>query len=178
MTGDLKTMAEQTLSEARRQLEQTGTLEPYFLLRSPAGGRIARVPVPPDAMNNGDMKDRLFALVRAVVERTQTSAVIFVSDGWAGRSTAKAAAIGKDNFLREVGRGRGFEEAIKQGLVERSEAILLSVQTPEEILMVQQLYDRLGERIVFTERIDMATPQCDFTGRMKMYGDLREENLG
>ena len=104
---------------------------------------------------------------------------MFVCEGWRGKQTPKGAALPPEEFLRRT-RERGFESALRDGLIERTEVITVTAQTPAGTFIVHQEFMRDDTRhaIVYGERNEAELPVEGFTGRLKMYGDLREENLG
>jgi hypothetical protein len=52
-------------------------------------------------------------------------------------------------------------------------------QTPEIAFTVSRPYERVGRRIRWTGEplYSAVMPQAEFSGRLKMFGDLRPENL-
>ena len=96
-----------------------------------------------------------------------------------GKQTPKGAALPPAEFLRRT-RERGFESALRDGLIERTEVVSVTAQTPKGTLIVHQEFMRDEKRhaIIYGERTEQELGVDDFTGRQKMYGDLREENLG
>ena len=85
-----------------------------------------------------------------------------------------AAALGKDELLK-LTRKHSTEELAWRGLVERTEAITITLQTPETVTVLHQPYER-HERlkiVSFGKPVEMEMPQSQFIGRQKMFGDLR-----
>ena len=141
---DLQTMAEVALSEARRELEGTGRVRPYFLLRNPRTQEMERLPLPGEAMDDGERKQILFGLMRTAVRLNRITATILVTDGWVTKIKAD------------------------EGLREHSEAIIVSVETPRKAFGIVQFYERDRERrrIRFGERITTAKPP---QGRVQIF---------
>lgn len=181
MDEDLRRLAGVALKKAKEDLVRTGTVDPTIMMREPDGTlQVIRMGETGAVMNSGKGKDLLFGALREIVKEKGITAVIFATDGWMGKQTAKGRAIGEEEFFRKT-RERAFETAVREGLVERCEVITLTVQTPMGTLMVQQEYERGigGKRsITFGEQREQEVGVDEFTGRQKMYGDLREENLG
>lgn len=96
-----------------------------------------------------------------------------------GKQTPKGAALPPGEFLRRT-RERAFATALKDGLIERFEVVTVTVQTPARTCIVHQEFirDDDARTVVFGERTECEVPVDEFTGRQKMYGDLRKENLG
>jgi hypothetical protein len=177
-TAGLRDLAVHALLIAKKELTRTFQVTPFFVFREPTG-ILTRFIVPdPAIMNDGKGKDALFGKVRKIIREDQIEAVMFVSDCWFGKATEKALSMPQEEFLAAT-RERGFETALAQGLITRSEAITVSVQNPVRAMLVNQLYDRDVARRLITYRevsvMEMAVDE--FSGRQKMYGDLREENL-
>jgi hypothetical protein len=178
-TAGLRDLAVHALLIGKRDLVETRRVSPFFVFRS-AEGPPMRFDIPnPQIMNDGRAKDVLFGAIREVVQEQNIQAVVFVTDGWFGKSTEKALSIPREEFEAAT-RHRGFQPAVDQGLVTRSEALIVTVQTPLRTMMLNQLYERdeHAGTITFREVTVMETGVDDFTGRQKMYGDLRPENLG
>jgi hypothetical protein len=178
VTEDLKQLAEIALETAREELTRKGSIVPTFLVREP-DGHLGVIRIEADVMNSGDAKDTLFGAMRMMVKARGLTAVIFVSECWLGDQTAKGAALPYAEFLTRT-RERAFATAVKDGLVERVEAITLTVQTPAGALIVHQRFTRdYGkQQVTFGVRDDLEYSVDEFAGRQKMYGDLRPENLG
>lgn len=179
-TAGLRELALPAMVEAKRVLTATGQVPPLLLFRE-ADGRLSRYEVPESCaaiMDDGHAKDLFFGALRDIVRELKLQAVVIATDGWLGRSTVKAQALPHEEFLKATCE-RGFAAAVAEGLVERSAAIIVSVQTPERAMMVNQLYKRNDEQqeIQYLEVSLMEMPIDHLRGRQKMYGDLRPENL-
>jgi|AmaraimetP72IA01_FD_contig_41_6676878_length_2635_multi_13_in_0_out_0_3 hypothetical protein len=176
LSDDIKTLAEMALSNARRQLEATGTLDVRVAVQYP-GGRLAWLPIPAhlkNIMNDGDQKALFFGIIREFAERTQATAVVFVTDAWFGEPTEKQLQMGRENReeLKRLGESLSFDEFVEQGLATRRSAVLVSVQTAECAHLVSQFYDRIDNqrRIIWGQRQERVIAQADFMGRQKMFG--------
>ena len=181
MKEDLKKLAQSALDVARDDLTGKGSVTPMFLIRTPEGtlevirfdGKAAG-----NLMNSGAAKDLLFGMMRQMVAARGITAVIFATEAWIGKATEKGMKLGEAELRRRT-RERAFESAVRDGLVERREAIVVNVQTPDGVLLVHQFFvrDYKTETVTYAERLDAEVPAGDFFGRQKMYGDQREENL-
>lgn len=182
MNEDLKQLAGIALKKAQEDLVRTGGVTPTIMMRE-LDGTVKVLRLEGNAgkiMNNGEAKDELFAAIRAIVREAHITAVVFATDSWLGKQTEKGRALGDVEFLRRT-RERAFATAVRDGLVERCEVITITVQTPTGTLMVQQEYERGvgGARsVMLGARREVELGPDELTGRQKMYGDLREENLG
>lgn len=176
----LRQLADVGLEIARRELSKTGTIHPFFVVYDRAG-KDHQINVPEhlgNIMNSGHGKDIVFGALRLVVESLQATAVVIVTDGWYGKGLVPRDAEHRQELLDKIGR-MSLEEAEKQGLCKRCEAILVTVQTPERVMTVSQLYDRNQKRrkITYWEIAVMEVGVDQFAGRQKMFGDLRKENI-
>jgi hypothetical protein len=179
-TAFLRDLAETGLAIARRDLERTGSVMPFFVLRD-QNGNSHQLNVPEkfkELMNHGPSKDKLFGFVRNIAQTMPAAAVVIVTDGWFGKPTAKARAMNQEKLF-EATKGQSLDNAVAAGLAERLEALLITVQTPERVLTLAQVYDRDERRrkITYLEMNIMESPIDNFAGRQKMFGDLRAENL-
>lgn len=129
-------------------------------------------------MNHGEAKDAIFGMIRSLARARGATATIFAVEAWFGKQTDKGRALPPKEF-RQRTRERAFETAVRDGLVERSEAIVVTVQTPTHVMMVHQEFERdeKRRRIHYGERHESIGPTESFVGRQKMFGDMREENL-
>lgn len=175
--SELRQMVEQALAEGRRQLSNRGNIDAVFLVRMPDGA-VERAVIPGplnELLNSGDAKRRLFAGIRAWVKVQGVTAVAFSADTWVGLPTEKQKRMAKEDpeALRRLFESvRSLDDAIEQGLSERAEALIITVQTASDVVIVNQSYTRYSQahRIDFGERSIMHIPQSQFRGRQKMYG--------
>ena len=185
LPADLHFLAESGLSEARRELEQTGSCAPLILVRERYGeihklkleGPLAQL------MNSGEAKDHLFGWLRQYVEQNGATAVLFITDSWMGDPTEKQrktlAEPGGKEKLESAMRGKSITELAAEGWVERVECVVATLQTEESVWIIQQRYDRHQRRkhIDWGERTTMHNPQAYFQGRQKMFGDPARSQL-
>lgn len=182
-SANLKKLAEMALSKARRELEAAGTLDFKIALRYP-DGRIEWQELPPELrpiMDDADLKSYYFSGIRALVEQEHAAAVIMVSCAWLGELTEKHDQLARENpdeLKRLLSEFRSLADFEAAGLATRAEAIAVTAQTPDEALMVTQIYDRVTPdrvvrdvtgRILWGKRTDTVLPQSEFYGMQKMY---------
>jgi hypothetical protein len=178
-TEELRSLAETGLTIIKKDLERTGSANPFFVLRH-EDARLEQLNVPEalaDLFNNGSAKSRIYGWVRDYVRMHAINAVIMGADAWLSRSTPKAEDLSQEEFDRIV-REEGAEECEKRGLVVRQEVVMVNVQTPARVLSLSQVYERLGRRsIIFREICQIESPIDKFTGRQKMFGRLNPEDI-
>lgn len=180
MTDELRSLADLALKIIKADIEREGGGTPVIVFRT-AAGELRQLNFPKQfapLMNSGTAKDAIFAWVRDEVRKSGHTAVIFATECWCGKQTEAGKAIPTEEFM-EYGRERGFVTGVAKGYIERAEAVVVTVQTPESVLTVTQFFKRDEKRrkITFGERQEYESPINQFAGRQKMYGDLREENL-
>lgn len=171
---NIRTLAEMALSNARRQLEATHEVKVLVAVEH-ADGQVKWLPLPSGIeriMNNGNLKAHFFSAVRAAAAELHATAVILVTDTWLGMPTEKQKELAKRDpaQLKKVTLETTFDEMEALGLVRRTAAIVVSVQTADDAHYLQQAYERVGGRIVWGERQEQAFAQSDVHGRAKMFG--------
>jgi hypothetical protein len=171
-TENLKTLAEMALSNARRQLEATRRLNPKVAFE--VNGRVKWMPdFPGEILDDGPMKELFFGGLRQVAQQLRATAVILVTDAWSGAPTEKRERLERDNpeeLQRLASELHSLSDWEAAGLARRVEAISVLVQTADEIHLLEQQYERVGDRIVWNDRRTMTGKQSDYQGRTKMYG--------
>jgi hypothetical protein len=140
-----------------------------------------RFPFPDElgfVMNNGKLKDLLFQGLRDIVQQSAADGIVIASDTWYAETTPEGFKHYDTPEWKEL-HNSGFEKLVQRGWVKRCEAFVVTAQNATDALIVQQKYQRLTSgRIQHLDcRRDWFT-QSEFDGRMKMFGDLRRENLG
>ena len=179
MNTNLRTAAEQALSEMRRQLEAEGCVR-FYLAACYPDGRIQKLPLPESinpGLNDGAFKSRFFGVMRLYMERTGATAVVFGHDSWVGLPTEKQERMAREDpqELCRIASGSSFDELEARGFVTRSEALTVTVQDRERALVLTQPYDRAPRKgrpdhILWGDRNERITAQSDFSGRAKMFG--------
>lgn len=180
MTDELRSLAALALRIVKADIERDGGGTPVFVVRD-AHGKIEQLAFPKELaglMNSGPAKDLIFDTIRKTVRQRGHTAVVIATECWTGKQTEAGKALPTEEFLKYA-RESGFVTAVEKGYIERSEAITVSVQTAETVLIVTQFFERdqPHRRIVFGEQSEMEFPITEFCGRQKMFGDLKEENL-
>jgi|SRR6185436_12674930 len=174
---ELEAEANRLITGAKYALELQNEFNPAFLLHHPGQGW-ERLSVPKGSeylMNIGAAKREIYGFVRRMVQEHGCDGVIFGSDTWQAKLTPEGLKQGKE-FYRHV--DSGYAKVVEMGWAVREEAITVTAQNLNDALIITQPYRRLssGIQLLAGERHWIA--QSAFSGRQKMFGDLREENLG
>jgi hypothetical protein len=180
MTRDeLEFQANRIIAAAKASLELQNELAPIFLLHTVARGWTS-YPMPPgteNLLNTGKAKDILFEFFRLGVKDMRCDAVLFATDAWQGEVTEEGLKH-YETPAWEENHDFGFVKLQKLGWMKVREAITITVQTESDVLIVMQAYQRLNDCIQLLNCERQWLDQSAFGGRQKMFGDLREENLG
>jgi len=140
-----------------------------------------RLPFPPELqslMNNGKAKDLIFEAVRITAQKSGADGVIIASDAWRAETTPEGWKHYDTPEWKEL-HDFGFVKLVQRGWVKRSEVFTITAQTATDALIIHQAYQRLGSGVI--QLLDCKREWFDqsrFSGRQKMFGDLRHENLG
>lgn len=178
--NDLRTMSHRLLKEAKRELEQRGAITPAFIVHE-KDGTFRKFEMPgkfAELMNSGPAKGAIFGHLRQYIQEHEADGCIFVTDTWMTIANLKAHNLSREEFER-IYRERGAEELVKRGVAERIEALCITIQSADFVWTLTQPYGR-DERlklITFGSLDEKKSPQTQFSGRQKMFGDLRPENL-
>jgi hypothetical protein len=143
--------------------------------------RWQRCPFPDElgsVMNNGKLKDLLFQGLRDIVQQMPADGIVIASDTWHAETTPEGFKHHDTPEWRKLHES-GFDKLVQRGWVKRWEAFVVTAQSATDALIVRQKYQRLpsGRVQLLDCRRDWFS-QSEFGGRMKMFGDLRWENLG
>ncbi len=176
---ELEHAANELIAAAKATAEQQGCFAVTILIH--AEERWQRLPFPQELvplMNNGQAKDAIFGALRQTIQQTGADAVIVGSDSWHAQTTPE----GKKHFNTPEWDELidfGYCKLVERGWVIRREVFLISAQNVNEVLILQQPYERIDSgRIQLLDSTRNWVAQSDFTGRQKMFGDLKWENLG
>jgi hypothetical protein len=130
-------------------LEKQGNFDPSIHVLLP-NGEFVTVPFNPDWMNSGRHKEALFGTVRALAHRTKATAVIMATDGFAVEYSEQE----KRRIQEDPDYGERYEQAARSmesiddlvaaGFGRKVETILVTVQTPTHMMLIQQIYTRRG----------------------------------
>jgi len=179
-TEELLYLSDMALASVKEDLESQ-SIKPLFVLRYPDDhldvirlhGRYVGL------YQHREARHRIFQAIRIMVELFGITAVVTVGDAWVGRSTEKARKLTRQEFERISSIGTGFEVAIEQGLVERAEAVVITVQTPKRMMTMMQMYQRgqgRGGCPVILQEVHIS--EMDMTlyhGALKMFGNQEEQ---
>lgn len=181
MTRDeLEAKANEVLIQAKFTVELEGEIPPMFWLHYPAGWKLHRLPPGTEhLMGSGPAKRELFGWLRQTVRAARCDGAVFLTDTWAAEPTEEGMKHTHDEWNRLT--DQGFETLVKLGWFRRREALGVTAQSETHALIVAQPYQRRGSGVIeFLEQGKSREwfAQENFGGRGKMFGDLREENLG
>lgn len=174
----LRALAAPLMQRAQNDLARTGNVEPMVLFGQDEKIVVTNLPgAARQMLNSGDGKDYLFDSLRGMVARSGATAFGFVSDAWFSTPTEKGHRLGDGQWKKLLAK-HGADGLVERGYLERSEAIIVNVQTPERMLILTQPYTR-GENksITYGVRDEHEGPLDQFEGRQKMFGDTSEEKL-
>ena len=178
---DLRKAADKLLAVACTALKQTGS-GPLLVAFGYESGQIELLLLPEIAsvaMNSGRAKDLVFGAIRRLAQQRSATLVAISTEAWMAKQTEAARDIPPEEYRRLAGLGDGFETLISMGLVERVEAVVVTVQDADEILVLTQPFSRRidGTPFGFTEPDEMRGPQSQYEGRTKMFGEINEETI-
>jgi len=195
MTVDeLKRVAGLAMASMKAQIDERHQLEPLCMLHWPLNpaktdfgkllnraitpGEWSRFPFPGPLLDSGDAKRVLFGIIRDIVQDSGADGVLFGTDMWGAQATDAGVKAGADAWNRHV--DTGFAKLVKMGWAIQVQLLNVTVQSKTDVLMMQHAYQRKGSGLVqwIGEAHSQVIPQDEFGGRQKMFGDLREENLG
>jgi hypothetical protein len=177
-TENLLYLSDMALASVKQDLESQSSIKPLFVLEFPDGHldviRLAGRYV--ELYQYREARQKIFQAIRIMVELFGITAVVTVGDAWVGRSTAKGRQLSRQEFERISSIGNGFQVALEQGLLERVEAIVITVQTPKRMMTLMQMYQRSQDgplilQEVHISEMDMAL----YHGALKMFGNQEEE---
>jgi hypothetical protein len=161
-------------------LDQKGNFDPSIHVLLPNGDFVT-VPFNFDWMNSDRHKEALFGTVRALARQTKATAVIMATDGFAVEySEEEKRRIHEDpeygeRYERAARSMEKIDDLVAAGFGHKVEAILVTVQTPTHMMLIQQFYTRRGadhRHITFGERhcID-STMGGHLAGRMAIWDE-------
>jgi hypothetical protein len=130
-------------------LDKKGNFDPSIHVLLPNGDFVT-VPFDPNWMNSDRHKEALFGTVRALARQTKATAVIMATDGFALEYSEEE----KHRIHEDPEYGERYEHAarsmekiddlVNAGFGHKVEAILVTVQTPTCMVLIQQFYTRRG----------------------------------
>jgi len=141
MTEEVKTdligLAEIALKMCKTDMKDHASPRVIVVCRRQDGSTL-QLPTPPNLdMNNGVMKDVLFALLRVATDRIGYNAVLVATEMWFGKPTQKFLDLPEEEASKLSAQYNiyGLEE---RGLVTKHECIGVTVQTAADVLVVRQ----------------------------------------
>jgi hypothetical protein len=182
---ELKGLAAQMANMAKTDIRNsgsglTGVLAVYIpgigLLRMAKYEQLAIERFGKSWTGSGEAKRHVFGVMRTVADIVRPAAIAIATACDKGAETAKMISLPLEEQER-LAKETGFHDLVEQGYLEIQDAILATVHTPERVCIYTHVY--LPEQGRFVGEPDVYfVPQAEFGGRLKMFGDLREENLG
>ena len=176
---ELEAQANSILAAAKATIELQGDFPVTILIHATKGW--ARLPFPEEAgqlLNNGSAKDVIFGKIREIVQDLAADGCIFATDTWIGQITPegqKHYESGEWNAAVDA----GFVTLTARGWATQSQGITVAAQSSTDVLLIEQKYQRLASGLVqLLTGKRRWMDQSQFSGRQKMFGDLRWENLG
>ena len=175
----LEAKANRLIASAKATVELQGDFPLTIFLYIQDGWQ--RLPFPKELeplMNHGGAKDAVFDALREVVQHTVTTGVIFACDTWHAETTKEGEKHYDTPEWKRL-HDTGFVKLVQRGWVKRSEAFTITAQRSADVLIIRQMYQRLGSGTI--QLLDCKREWFDqsaFGGRQKMFGDLKWENLG
>lgn len=180
MTGEqLEQFVYEKFEECLINTKKGTPIEPGFW--SDKNGQMIFVPFGPigEMLNSGDGKDRLFALLRVFLEDKNAQACVVFTESWMFQpnETAKTLEGGWENHI-----DKGFKKLVDGGYGNVYEVLWMIGQTPTHVCMMSRKFETMivnGERqLVFHGPVDkVLTDNSDFKGRVKMFGEISEEEV-
>jgi len=178
--AELRRQAVLTLTRARESMEQIGAFDLSFGYITRDGlFRFLKLPEQVrEGMNSGEAKDKIFALMRMYVEAVGALGSLFAGEMFLGKTTPAARGLSREELNRLCVEPR-FEEGVRRGLIKRTEAIHVVIQTPEFMIHFIQEFERDYKlRVVTFGPVDEhEMPQDQFQGREKMFGAPSKSSL-
>jgi hypothetical protein len=176
-TENLLYLSDMALASVKKDLESQ-SIKPLFVLEFPDGHldviRLAGRYV--DLYQYREARQKIFQAIRVMVELFGITAVVTVGDAWVGRSTEKGRKLSRQEFERISSIGTGFQVALEQGLLERVEAIVITVQTPKRMMTLMQMYQRSQNPPVILQEVHISEMDMAlYHGGLKMFGNQEEE---
>lgn len=168
MSG-LRLQALGVLDAVRQYMRERGRSKTVFIVTLPDGRcQLASDEVFSGMMDSGAAKDALFAFIRHYIDAHHCTGCIFVTEAW--------------RTLKPFKRGESIAEMRKRSPLPRNdpareEVLIATAQTATHVLTIWQTFAFEGY-FNFGKLEEYVIPQEQFTGRQKMFGDLRKENLG
>lgn len=178
--GKLEGYARLVMKMAKTELTTSGAVDPAVWLPDDTG-KMNRIELGPfkHLLDSIRGKKILFSTIGAIVKKDNLPCVLYISEAWLGQQTDKGRAIGEKAFLAKADKSpAGFTDLITEGLITRTEVIMVTVQTPEGSLILRQPFERDSRNKSITfgpEEIEGADGNLmKLEGRVNFYGEQGE----
>lgn len=127
--------------------------------------------LPPEAMNNAFLKDKVFQFVKQEARRTHAEAVAIITDAFSLQQTKEEQQRflknpEEFNKFREFCSRYGMKAAAAKGYGKLVEIILITFDSPDLIMLHTQKYERTEQGIEFLEQKLMTGPEAHAEGRL------------
>ena len=173
-TEKLRGYAHEVLKATQQELTHCGGVKPAFWV--PIDGTLQRLDLGPFGalLDSVTGKARLFRAIRGLAKEKHFPYVVWVSEAWVGVSTEKGLAMGTDYIAQRADR-EGMHVMVSEGLLARSECIMITVQCPEGTYLMRQPFERndKNKSIRFGQTETVGEPEDGITvemaRRMKVY---------
>lgn len=175
---DLAYYTDIALEQAMAEVQLTGSLVPIILLLLADNQTLERLPFPPEAarlMEIGEAKTLIFNLIRDLV-RTNGYRMVVIATIVTFVAYRSSSPDEQRTFM-DTARDKGLTAAAEAAQVPARDAIAILAQCPDGALMTTQFFSAATRTVTFGEKAAMSVGVDGVQGRVKMYGDLREENL-
>jgi hypothetical protein len=162
-----------------RLLREQGYARADFYFGKGAGSLLynLRLDLIADWMNSGQMKERLFALIRHLMEDAGYDCFVFACDTWSFEANKLFMALPEER-AEELLATKSIPELAALGYGRSAEAIVVTAQTPELTCMSKTLYRRdpvNPDKVSRVEKTETAQgDESDIGGRTKMFGEITD----
>lgn len=180
MTVDLKVFA-QSLFDTMVASVNMG-ISPPMTFSLMTNGHIEIETLPEKAahlLSIGRAKDALFGYWRVRCADDSVAAFACGSEVWGFTPNEAGFELHEkdpDKFKSML--DHGFLKLVAAGYGEQSESFNVTAMTRDKVIVMSRRFTRVSGVITWTAEPGYSEmPQSTFRGRMKMWGDLREENL-
>jgi hypothetical protein len=177
--GELTARTEWVMQRNVRMLREDGHQSADFYFGRGSGSLLynVRLTVLADWMNSGEMKERLFALIRVLIEEVGYDCFIFASDTWSFEGN-KAFRQLPDARAQELLAKSSIPELVELGYGTSVEAIIVMGQTAKLACVSKTTYYRdpvNPDKIARVGKTQTGEGDIEtFAGRAKMFGTMKD----
>jgi hypothetical protein len=178
----LEELRDRVLDTAQAEMKVNRMLRPVVVIEG-KNGELVRLGLNEatfNLFNTGEGKDRFFGRIRKLVNHLKCNAVVIAVDTSAGRPTEKGSRLSYEE-MRELALAEPhFMRAVREGYIYKVDALTITAQSRNRslITMVEYEQDEVTGEVHLGERTDTEGGADEVRGRIKMFGDLREEYIG